>query len=500
MFKADKVKRLLNSRPPLREYEPGIESELTPEQRWEAFETSMTGRSAPKSSPIPAGQGGVATYDHITVPSFFLDSPPLASGELYATLLQLRLAAPHDGRNGECRVLCLVTSRPLPILGKIGEEEVDVSHGEQAQGCKVKASVRLVRNGKMKKWDEGKLKLAVKWTQRMMRAQLNKPLLAEAGTAKWAVVPMVRGYELPASASRDGERGVRVRKRDIGWDEVAGGNAPLTSPFNLDDTAALVEQIDDAMISAKSEYSRRFYVTRLRHDLSPSSPDPKCPEKTLLEGVKTFGLTPVPPLQHPNQPMFECELSIPAKTGGFMSTVIFPDLTGHFSIPELNNLHVLTASSFRTASVLPMLFAALDDILIANQMNSTIFHDSLRPELALQAITCPTAKHTSPEKSYQRLEMLGDTLLKLISTMDMYLKASQGETDAMHTDRHFMVSNRSLKANAIDAGVVPYIRSAPTRVKLWKPHGWSVESADGEEKKEVAVKQHLGDKVSSPNF
>jgi endoribonuclease Dicer len=483
---------------------PNAPPSLNTRQQWDALKAKVQPRLPAISPPLASGSG-IAAYNHITTPSFWVDSPPLSRHEVHATLLELRLAEPHTTRNEECRMLCMISSRPLPIFAG-GEEpvDIDVSQADSQGRPRVEAVMRLRDGGKMKKWEKGQVEMAIRWTVRMMRAQLNQAFSIEERTAKWAIVPLVRSFKRPELHKRP-----NLRRRDIAWDEVEAGDGPFSFPFELSDLDTLQSQVDDAMISTRAEFSRRYYIQTIRTDLSPSSPDPHTPGETLLSTVKTYGIAvpTVRSLEHPSQPILQCELSTPAKSGGFVAGVSQSGMTGHLFIPELQHRHVLSASAFRTASALPALFLALDDILIAREMDDTIFGSALRPGLALQALTCPSVTPLAVEKSYQRLEMLGDTLLKLVSTIDMYIKVggcpgkgiAPGGVDleTLHADRHVLVSNRSLMANAIEAGVVPFIRSAPHRLKLWIPNGWAVEIGTESDGRKATDKQHLGDKVGS---
>lgn len=485
---------------------PNAPPSLNTRQRWDALKAKVQPRLPTISPPLASGSSsGVAAYDHITTPSFWVDSPPLSRHEVHATLLELRLAEPHTARNEECRMLCMISSRPLPIFER-GKEpvDIDVSQGDSQGRPRVNAVMRMRDGGKMKKWEKRQVEMAIGWTIRMMRAQLNKAFSIEEGTAKWAIVPLVRSFKRPEL-----HKGPNLRRRDISWDEVEAGDGPFVFPFELSDPDTLQSQVDDAMISTRAEFSRRYYVQTIRTDLSPSSPDPHTPGETLLSTVKTYGIAEptVRSLEHPSQPILQCELSTPAKSGGFVAGVSQPGMTGHLFIPELQHRHVLSASAFRTASALPAFFLALDDILIAREMDTSIFQSTLHPRLALQALTCPSVTPLAIEKSYQRLEMLGDTLLKLVSTIDMYIKAgrcpSNGiaaggvDLETLHADRHVLVSNRSLMANAIEAGMVPFIRSAPHRLKQWIPYGWVIEIGTESDGRKATDKQHLGDKVGS---
>ncbi|MCT6562987.1 hypothetical protein, partial [Staphylococcus aureus] len=62
---------------------------------------------------------------------------------------------------------------------------------------------------------------------------------------------------------------------DIAWDEVNRIEGELFTPINLDNRAALLEQLEDAVISTpNNEFGRRFFAVALRTEFSPRSKVP----------------------------------------------------------------------------------------------------------------------------------------------------------------------------------------------------------------------------------
>lgn len=283
----------------------------------------------------------------------------------------------------------------------------------------VKARVSLIKGRKMTTWDVGKLEEAIEFSERAMRAQLHKDIRAVIGSSHWAIVPMQRGYDFSMIS-----KGVKVQRRDIDWGEVAAASGPLTTPFDLD---RLPEQIVDAITSVRSEWSRLHYITSIRPDLTPSSQHIDKQGHAFLSAV-----TPRDTLIRPNQPMLECAHLYSSKSGGFLASLGMPHPGAQLLIPELVHRHPISASVFRTTSILPAFFTKLDNLLIARDFNQNLFSSKLKPDLALLATSCPIARNRDPGNTYQRLETLGDTLLKLVSALHTHLqqlKHSRDERD-----------------------------------------------------------------------
>lgn len=98
-----------------------------------------------------------------------------------------------------------------------------------------------------------------------------------------------------------------------------------------------------------------------------------------------------------------------------------------------------------------------------------------------------------PHRSYERLEILGDTLIKLLTTLDTCLAGPL--SDNSRVERHILLSNKSLRINGVEAGIAPYIRAKEGRTKAWLPEGWILGDQPSSIEVEKTVK--IGDKVSN---
>jgi hypothetical protein len=136
---------------------------------------------------------------------------------------------------------------------------------------------------------------------------------------------------------------------------------------------------------------------------------------------------------------------------------------------------------------------ALDDELIAAEL-APRFGGNVA--LVREAITCPASRAYPGGTNSERLEILGDTILKLATSVAVYFDMEDGRQDhgkdegAMTFDRHKIVSNRALQSSIIRAGLVPYIRGTNRRARDFVPPLWT--AGDGI----VPTTQVLGDKVS----
>lgn len=445
----------------------------------------------PRSS---SGILGEADYELLASPTFWIQHPlseakQTASGHtlLHATIVTLKFQPPHAAVADQCRALCFLSARPVPVT----EDVLELDVAQQ----KVAASAIFTRTPGQLKLSSAQLDKAFEYTRRFMRALLNKPLDGEFGTTAYLVLPFRTDFARDSSART-------CSVEDISWTDVDAVDKDYVQVFKLDDPKALAVQLEDAVISAPQELGRRFYASRLRLDLSPQSKSAEAPDKTLFEVAMSneryeYRYRQVTSLLYPDQPIVEGEHAVGPKGGGLVAALAQPKQKGMLLIPELLSLHFIPASVFRTGTVLPAALASLDDELIAAQLSSDHFHGALDRNLAREAITCPAARPFPGQTNYERLEMLGDTVLKLISTVDVYIDITRKTEGTMTRDRHMVVSNNALQMSAIKSDVVKYIRSMYRRARDFVPPTWVVEGAT----EAVAPKtQKLGDKVSFAGF
>lgn len=448
---------------------------------------------------LPQGHGS-GDYAYRTTPQFWKECPPFAPGErVHAAVLLLSPTAEKTFGHPECRPMCLLTSRPLPLFEKHDTVEVNLGVGEQPthRGC-----VRMTSAGSLEGGlDDVTLGQTLRFTERLMRAELQRLIKADLHRIKWLLLPLTYGYSSARQPSP-------LAREDIAWEQVeAVANGPLTVPFTLKNEDDLAAQCFDAMASANSELTRRSYITAVRQDLNPDSPHPERPEKTILQVIQGENCL-FPQLVHRKQPILQVETACLAKNGSYITTSATPaeQRSTQFLIPEYENRHCIPASIFRALTPFPFFIHQLECMLIAYEMSTKLFGSLLHPELALQALTAPSSQNVTPW-TYERLEILGDTLLKFFITIHVYLHGgganSREDSLKVWQDRHKLVSNRTLTANAIKLGLVEFVRDKRLKVKEWVPRDWELELLPGQIAPKKAVQtsndgpemRKLGDKA-----
>lgn len=354
----------------------------------------------------------------------------------------------------------------------------------------------------------GKLDQALVFTEKLMRAEVQKAFKTDLRKVKWLLLPLRREYVPPTKEQLVAGKSVSLKLDDISWKEVdAVTDGALTLPFTFDDYDSLKREIVDSLATAPSEMSRRSYIIDVRQDLHPLSSHPDVPGKTICDVLKEGNVT-LPQLTEPSQPILEVETVNLAKTGSYISTAAMAaeERPRQYLVPEFEHRHCIPASVFRTCTVIPYFIFHLESMLIAEEMSAKEFNSILGPELALQAITAPEGLNV-PRWTYERLEILGDTLLKFMTTLHFYLLGggadSEDDMNKVWQDRHMLISNRTLTANAVKQGLVKYVRNKKFKVKDWTPRDWELDQPPGQFAPKKAMptsfdgpeSRMLGDKV-----
>lgn len=128
---------------------------------------------------------------------------------------------------------------------------------------------------------------------------------------------------------------------------------------------------------------------------------------------------------------------------------------------------------------LPAIIHRLDSTLIAVEMCKRL-DLGIRPELALEAMTKDSDNsddHAADKidfqsgmgNNYERLEFLGDSFLKMSTTIALFCREHENNECYLHVDRMVMITNGNLFKTALDLRIEESIRSKSFNRRLWYP-------------------------------
>ncbi|XP_072964481.1 endoribonuclease Dicer homolog 3a-like [Typha angustifolia] len=140
-----------------------------------------------------------------------------------------------------------------------------------------------------------------------------------------------------------------------------------------------------------------------------------------------------------------------------------PELLAHINIP----LDVL-----RSFYLLPSLMHRLESLMLASQLRRKVAfnpNDSCIPSsLILEALT---TLRCCEDFSLERLELLGDSVLKYAVSCSLFLKFPEKHEGQLSSQRSQIISNATLHRVGIERGIQGYIRDAAFEPRRWLAPG-----------------------------
>ncbi|KAI0595071.1 RNase3 domain-containing protein [Biscogniauxia sp. FL1348] len=133
------------------------------------------------------------------------------------------------------------------------------------------------------------------------------------------------------------------------------------------------------------------------------------------------------------------------------------------------------------AYTLPAIIYRLESNLIVLDACKSLGLD-IRPDLALEAMTKDsdnTDEHSEEQinlqrgmgKNYERLEFLGDSFLKMSTTIALFSQIPESDEFQYHVDRMTLICNRNLFNNALELKIEESVRTQAFNRRIWYPEG-----------------------------
>ncbi|KAI8326541.1 hypothetical protein GQ54DRAFT_1762 [Martensiomyces pterosporus] len=157
--------------------------------------------------------------------------------------------------------------------------------------------------------------------------------------------------------------------------------------------------------------------------------------------------------------------SLPPQQTLLETEQVYPD--GIYTSPFFCAPESLDLDDIYNLSLLPSFFARLDQVLLAEEVRQMLGLD-IRTELVRQAITASSA---SMDVNYERLETLGDSVLKYITTTMLFVTRPGDHEGLLTARRDALVNNAHLFALAQRQGLAEYIISQVYSRREWRLPG-----------------------------
>lgn len=397
-------------------------------------------------------------------PEFWTNAVSVSHQRYYPTIVTVdrnhNAAKPY-------RPVLLITRAPLPPV-----EDFKLFFATQPSITYLRPALPTSFNGR-------EVDLLYRYTLRVMRSLLNKPLACSKETIPFLIAPLSFGWNIELGKAEPAWPYPDATEF-IPWDLMTYAADQHLVPLRTDTIEALEQDIKDAVVQDWwTEFTKRYDCMSVRRDLNPVTP---------LEGMRKQKFSNLVEyckakrkgfegLVDYDQPLIEVS-NLPSVVNRLSPTISSsntapgaPLYTAKFVIPELCSKFTIPASTMRTLSLLPSIMKRVEDTLLVRELNAMYFNNEIDESALQAAITAPSA---SMEVDYERLELLGDAYLKYLSSIYLFVTNPNKHEGILHLARQKIISNRALLVNADKSGLPQYIQSKPFLPKMWLPRGYTV--------------------------
>ncbi|CAO3669359.1 unnamed protein product [Rhizopus stolonifer] len=380
--------------------------------------------------------------------------------------------------NREFRRLCLITRKPFVALP-------DLTLFHKSQPFTVK--IRVIRTELT--LNRERVLLLSEYTMSLMRELMNKEYHCPIVEIPYFVVPLIRNCE----HFKYEELSEEELKNIVDWSQVNSIKNHTNVPIVLSE----VEDPSDLIVIDNSDHFRRYIVTDIRHDMNPKSAVPEG-RKIREAGYATFSdfynqLGDKFVINDYEQPMLEVERIKRTMNYLYPGVVVDAQVKGAvhtWVVPQFCSQYFISASVYVAMLMVPSIMTRIDSILLCYDARER-YDLPINDEYMLEAYTMPSA---SMEMNYERLETLGDSLLKFIATIRLYINFPFSNEGELHHLRIRVVCNRAMYRAAKRLKFYRYVTSQTFNRRYWRPPHFT-STADNAETIEALNKHRLSDKT-----
>ncbi|KAL1892497.1 Dicer-like protein 1 [Sporothrix stenoceras] len=247
------------------------------------------------------------------------------------------------------------------------------------------------------------------------------------------------------------------------------------------------EFFENKFVSDPFDGSRKFFLRRARRDMSAldpvpeSAPAPKHRAWNRADTVRnilnySISLWSKSRVNTPiKQDQVVVEADIVYQRRNLLDERVFLDDFGPSRcLIVLDTLRIspIPVDAITMIFTFPPIIHRIESMLIALEASAVIGLPRIHPGLALEACTkdCGVSEDAGATetdmnfqagmgRNYERLELLGDSFLKMASTIALYTTVPDKNEFEYHVERMCMICNKNLFNNALEIGLEQYIRS-----------------------------------------
>ncbi|KAI8583787.1 hypothetical protein K450DRAFT_219980 [Umbelopsis ramanniana AG] len=370
------------------------------------------------------------------------------------------------------RDICLLTYKEFPVIP---------AFHLYLQNKTTETIVRTVSIGQGYTFDLEEADMLRKYTIQIFSAISNKSYECDLEDMPYFLVPLK--FDIHDEIDRD----------SFDWTEIGRVVENLTPKLDIEN----LDQYTDRVVVDHSDSLRRYIFHQARRDMTPASEIPSGYHGR-EDGYKNFAdyyeqvLSRTP--GNMDQPMMEVRRF--TKVLNYLSPIAnveakAPKRSAQYLIPEFCELYPISTSMYRTAMLMPSIMMHIDAVLLVKEVNEKL-ETNIDDTLLLEAFTTPSA---NMDTNYERLETLGDSFLKFVATIRLYIMFPHSHEGQLHCQRIRIICNKALYRGARRLQLYKHISSQPLNRRRWRPPHFKL-STDNEEDLRMKLRRHsLSDKT-----
>ncbi|EPB86344.1 hypothetical protein HMPREF1544_06883 [Mucor circinelloides 1006PhL] len=390
------------------------------------------------------------------------------------------------------RPMCLITKKPLPAIPSI-----------TLYNDNIPFQVRLTSQSEAVSFNKQKqVDSLMDYTFCFLKCIINKSFSCAKSNIEYLVAPL--------KVSTDASDQATQQAAKIDWDEISKTVTATdsNSPVNVHSNSVL----DTILIDASDQKRRQYFVQRVQHDMTPMSSVPEFiatsdgnAKKLREKGYATFKeyyedqeflsnkITDI------TQPLIQVKRVPKIQSFHYMrgSKLLKkrdrePESVVHWLVPELCRPYPISASVYQTLQLVPDIMTRIDAVLLLRDAKTALgLSNKIKDSYMLEAFTASSA---GLEKDYQRLEFLGDSVLKFITSTYVFATQPVSNEFELTESRMRMISNKALFKSAIKLELHQYVCSQHLPRRFWRPPNYTCKDDSAEMLKSLTYHK-LSDKT-----
>ncbi|KAI8070951.1 hypothetical protein BC940DRAFT_253249 [Gongronella butleri] len=404
--------------------------------------------------------------------------------QLWMSLLYTDKSSIHDV---SLRTMCILTWRPFPNLSP--QQLFDKTSSFKAHVKPLNAS-NDEEPAPMTISKEDLL-LLQEYNVLMASVIVNRVFTCSLGDMPYFLIPLSRDFDrsnLTNGAHLDPNA---LYQQQIDWAEVRRALQKELVPVDW----RARDAFDDVILIDYADQGRRYYVQQVRHDLTPASPVDKSSAIREVDHDSVAAYyeekfkVEVTDWEQPLIKVVKINKVMSYLTSKQMNEAMVRKTTASFILPQFCHSYFVSATTFQTWMLIPSIMTRLDSVLLALDARKRYDLD-VQDLLIMEAYTTPSA---SMEMDYERLETLGDSFLKFVATIRLFINFPLSNEGELHCMRIRVICNRSLYRAAKRLKLYRYVTSQAFNRRHWRPHGF-VAANDTDEFHDQVHRHMLSDK------